>query len=206
MNRRIRISHTVPFTKVLGPGNRYAVWTQGCLKKCRNCINPAGQKMDGGYEVTVKDIADDIIAQTGLQGVTISGGEPFLQFDALKELVSVVRSETDCDIMLYSGYRLQEIIDRLGEKQAYSFFSQIDIFIDGEYVDELDYGSIYRGSDNQQVYFFTGRYAALRDQICSAKCRDLEFELTKEGQVFMIGVPPKNFYQNFIKRIGDIKE
>ncbi len=206
MNSRIRICHTSALSKVLGPGNRYVIWMQGCLKKCRNCINPAGQKIDGGYVVSVKSIVDDIRAQTELQGVTISGGEPFLQFDALKELVFMIKSVTGCDIMLYSGYCLQEIIDRLGEKQANSFFSQIDIFIDGEYVDDLDNGSLYRGSDNQQIYFFTEKYVSLRDNIYSAKCRDLEFELTKEGQVFMIGVPPRNFYREFIKRIGEIEE
>ncbi len=204
--KTIRLNHKLASTKVLGPGNRYVIWTQGCLKRCRNCINPAGQSLEGGYLVSINSLMEEIRAQTGINGVTISGGEPFLQFDGLRELVHQIKSAADYDVMLYSGYRLQEIIDKIGKAQAEEFFADVDIFIDGSYRDELNYGSLYRGSDNQQIYFFTDKYKSFEEEIVHTKNRDIEFDIDKDGQIVMVGIPPQNFYQEFINRIGEVKE
>lgn len=200
----IRLSHTIASTKVLGPGNRYVVWMQGCRKNCQGCIHPAGRREDGGYLMPLSALLDDIKAQTGIQGITISGGEPFMQFAALEELVLQIKAGSGYDIMLYSGYKLQELINWLGAKRAESFFSHIDIFIDGEYIDERNHGELYRGSDNQKIYFFTERYTAYQHQIYHTKNRDLEFTIGRDGQVVMTGIPPKDFYREFIERIGDV--
>lgn len=206
MTDMIRLSHTIASTKVLGPGNRYVVWMQGCQKNCPGCINPEGKRETGGFLLPVDDLLDDIKLQPGIQGVTISGGEPFLQFSALEKLVLQIKSDMGYDIMLYSGYKLQELIKQLGVKRAESFFRHIDIFIDGEYMDERNHGELYRGSDNQNIYFFTDRYAAFRDQIRHAKNRDLEFTVGSDGQVAFTGIPPKDFYKEFIERIGEVIE
>lgn len=202
----IRLSHTTASTKVLGPGNRYAIWMQGCQKNCRRCINPAGKKVDGGFLIPIAMLLENIKEQSDIQGVTISGGEPFLQFEALEKLVSKIKSGLGYDIMLYSGYRLPELISWLGEKQAESFFSKIDIFIDGEYIDERDHGELYRGSDNQNIYFFTDKYAAFQERIYHAKNRDVEFAIERDGQIVLIGIPPKGFYEEFLERIGRMTE
>lgn len=199
----IRISHLEESTTVLGPGSRYVIWTQGCEKKCKNCIYPEGQKPDGGRMADVRELIESIASKPKLTGVTISGGEPFLQFDALEALVKGIKEHTKCDIMLYSGYTLEEIRAKIGQERARRFFSYIDILIDGEYVDEQNNGSMYRGSDNQNIYFFTDKYAAFRDKIYHTKNRDIEFTLNNRNEVVMIGIPPKGFYREFIKKIGE---
>ncbi len=198
-SENIRISHYVYETAVLGPGRRFAVWFQGCKKRCEGCINPQGQQLDGGQLVAVEELLAKIGRQKGLQGITISGGEPFLQYDGLKRLIEGVRRETQLDIMLYSGYSLQELQDRHGSGLA-ALLRQVDIFIDGEYRKEEDNGTIYRGSDNQNIYFFTERFAAFREEIYGTRNRDIEF-LADGEEVYMVGVPPKDFYPELIKKI-----
>ena len=74
------ITHREKKTRVLGPGLRYALWLQGCKKRCAGCINPAGQRIgEGGYWMDESAIVDELAAVASLTGITISGGEPFLQ-------------------------------------------------------------------------------------------------------------------------------
>ncbi len=198
-SENIRISHYVCETEVLGPGRRFAVWFQGCNKRCEGCINPEGRQPDGGEWVAVDELLAKIGQQKGLQGITISGGEPFLQYAGLKRLIEGVKAETKLDIMLYSGYTLKELQDRYGSGLT-ALLRQVDIFIDGEYRREEDHGTIYRGSDNQNIYFFTERYASFRQQIYGTKNRDIEFLADGEA-VYLVGVPPKDFYPELIKKI-----
>lgn len=202
----IRLSHTTKSTDVLGPGRRFVLWVQGCQKRCYKCINPEGQDRNGGYIVSVKSLFDDICGQKGIQGVTISGGEPFLQFPSIFKLVMLIREYTNLDIMLYSGYTYQEICSRFPEPLIRSFFEQIDIFVDGQYFDELNDDQMYRGSSNQRFYFFTDKYKAFQEQIEGKKNRRIEFELTEESEVFLVGIPPKNFYGKFISLLQKAAE
>lgn len=201
----MRISHYINCTKVLGPGKRFVIWFQGCRKRCPNCINPDGQKADGGSFVSVEDLFSEIIEEKDIQGVTISGGEPFLQFDQLRKLVEKIREKTKLDIMLYSGYTLEELCEQLGCKTIKLFLQNIDIFIDGEYIEKLDTGSMYRGSDNQNIYFFTEKYRCFKEQLYKAKNREIEFNVRTGDELYMIGIPPKGFYNEFIKKIGEIR-
>ncbi len=205
MNSLVRISHYIDSTEVLGPGKRFVIWFQGCKKKCHNCINPDGQAEQGGSLVSVEDIFSEITNSKGIQGVTISGGEPFLQFEPLQELVDRIRRDTRLDLMLYSGYTMKELKRRLGETTLKDFLQKIDIFIDGEYIESLDTGSMYRGSDNQNIYFFTEKYRSFARQIYEAKSREIEFDVRTDEETYMIGIPPKNFYHEFIKKVGEVR-
>lgn len=198
---KIRISHYISETSVLGPGKRFAVWFQGCRKRCPHCIYPKGRGLDGGSLMDVAQLLAEICRQPDINGVTISGGEPFLQYQGLKQLVCGIKNRTSLDIMLYSGYTLQELNKRYGQ-EVMRFFQNIDLFIDGEYRWEEDYGSIYRGSDNQNIYFFTERFRPYREQIIQTKNRDIEFAVRQE-EVYMIGIPPKDFHAKFISKIGE---
>lgn len=199
----IRINHYTESTTVLGPGNRFVVWTQGCKKRCKNCINPDGQSLSGGKVIKVNDLVALIAKQKELQGVTISGGEPFLQFPALFELVVKVKSSLGLDIMLYSGYTLDEINAMLPEKLCKTFFEFIDIFVDGEYVDALNDNQLFRGSSNQNIYFFTSKYKTFAEKILLSREREFEFTVNADSETFMVGIPPKDFYGEFLKLIEE---
>ena len=203
MSNKIRISHYEKSTQVLGPGNRFVVWFQGCKKNCSGCINPEGRLLDGGYEIEVYELVKIVGAIPNIQGITISGGEPFLQFCGLKELVYLIKENTNLDVMLFSGYQYSEIVKRFNENNIKNFFSLIDIFIDGEYIEDLNENQMFRGSANQNVYFFTNKYKNYESQILNAQNRNIEFTLDKHSNVFMVGIPPKGFYEKFVLEIRE---
>lgn len=198
---RIQMSHMIKKTDVLGPGKRFVLWVQGCKKRCKNCINPEGQALEGGQFISVEEIFDIICEQREIQGITISGGEPFLQFPAIFKLVMLVKEYTNLDIMLFSGYTYEEIKCQYSEKMLDLFFDKIDIFVDGEYIDSLNNNQMFRGSENQNIYFFTEKYRAFKDQIICAKNRNIEFQVERDSDIFLVGIPPKNFYKELINSV-----
>lgn len=196
----LRISHYTASTAVLGPGNRFVIWTQGCRKRCRNCINPQGQELEGGYMISVRELVGIIQDQKDIQGITISGGEPLLQVQAVHKLVTMIRESTSLDIMLYSGYQYEKILEFMGLHFFREFFRQIDIFVDSEYREEEDHGEIFRGSGNQHIYYFTPKYQEFAEQIQTAHSRNIEFEV-EESEIYMIGIPPKGFYKEMLDAV-----
>src|SRR4051812_25217448 len=89
----LRISRAVTRTAVLGPGMRAAVWVQGCDLRCRGCILPEGHDRTGGTVVAVPTLAQALLREHGIDGVTLSGGEPFMQPGACAALIDALRVE-----------------------------------------------------------------------------------------------------------------
>lgn len=198
---RLYLAHEQGSTRVLGPGLRYAIWLQGCLKNCPGCIFPAGRSTrENGYFVSIGELLARICAQQNLTGLTVSGGEPFLQARGLKALFAAIRQKTSLDIIIYSGYKLEELQAR-DDEAIQAVLALSDLLIDGEYVEELNNNSLYRGSDNQRVHFLSSRYLPWRERILKSKNRDIEFVQGKDG-LFMIGLPPRDFRENFYKAIS----
>lgn len=195
------VAHEQAATRVLGPGVRYAIWLQGCLKNCPGCIFPEGRSTaKNGHYVQVPDLLARIAASPGLRGITVSGGEPFLQARALRHLFAALRRAASLDIMIYSGYTIEELRAR-GDEDINAVLGLADLLIDGEYVEELNNNSLYRGSDNQRIHFLTPRYLPWRERILGSKNRDIEFVQSGDG-LFMAGLPPKNFRQNFYNALS----
>lgn len=196
----IRISHVIEETLVLGPGCRYVIWTQGCDRRCPGCINPAGQNKESGEKVAVSKLLQNIACHKNIDGVTISGGEPFLQLSALEKLVCGIKNDTGLDIMIYTGYCLEELFQYFDEEKVQKILACTDLLVDGEYKEELDHGEMYRGSANQKIYSPSGKYQKEIEAIEQSKNRDVEFDCS-EGEIFMVGIPPKGFYQELLDRL-----
>ena len=178
-------------TEVLGPGKRYAIWVQGCNRHCEGCIAPDTWELDGGYEVLVDELANEIINTPNIEGITLSGGEPFLQHEPLCELIRIVRSQRDVSVIVYTGYSHKEIANtRLA--------SMADIIIDGEYIQEQNDDMSLRGSSNQNIICVTDRYRHIIDDFYGKEGRKIEVSFSN-GEVKMIGIPNKSF----LKMIGD---
>lgn len=190
------INKIIKNTSVLGPGNRIVIWFQGCNKSCSGCLNIEGQKINAGEFYSNDKLLEIIKSIDNIIGVTISGGEPFLQADELCELVSLIKINTNLDIMLYSGYKFEELY----KKYTSNFFENIDIFIDGEYIEELNDDSMYRGSSNQNIYCFTPKYKQFLSKILKTKNRSVEFEFDEENELFFVGIPPKNFFYKLLEK------
>lgn len=150
---KIRLFGTANDSIVDGPGLRYVVFTQGCLHHCPGCHNPQSHDLLGGYLKDIDELLIEIDQNPLLDGVTISGGEPFLQAEALIELIQKVKSR-QLHVMIYSGYTFEEIL-QLGTKEK-ELLSLCDILVDGRF--ELNKKSLslcYRGSSNQRIINIT---------------------------------------------------
>ncbi len=177
----------------LGPGIRFVLWTQGCTRRCKGCMTPMSQDLDSGKNMSVSDLAN-IIIQSGRYGLTISGGEPFLQAEALCELVDRIKEERDIGVIVYTGYVIEEI--QLSHNQNMrDFLSRIDLLIDGPYVEELNDGMNLRGSSNQRVIALTDRYESDVNNYGSKKA-EVEF-FVKEEKVMIVGVPDSDTLSGF---------
>ena len=86
-------------------------------------------------------------------GVTILGGEPFAQPDALLALVEALRTRGCDHILCYSGFTYDELRRRAQEFPAIGrVLDEIDMLIDGTYVSALADGrGPWTGSANQRV-------------------------------------------------------
>ncbi|MFI3211407.1 MAG: 4Fe-4S single cluster domain-containing protein [Peptostreptococcaceae bacterium] len=196
----IRISHFVKSTKVLGPGSRFCIWFQGCNKRCNGCINEEGQDINGGFDIKLNDLFEKIKNENSITGITISGGEPFLQKDKLLEFINIIKKETKLDIMIYSGYLYEDLINDSISKEI---LSKIDIFVDGEYIESKNEDQLYRGSSNQNIYILSEKYKSFETMIKSSNNRNIEFQVLDNEELFMVGIPPKGFYDEFINKIRE---
>lgn len=151
---RLRLHTLAAPIHTLGPYSRFGIWVQGCRRACPGCITPEAQAMDGGYEMDVEELAALILRHPEVEGLTISGGEPFLQSDALCALIRHVRQAAPLGIIVYTGFSFDEIRND-------PLTALCDAIIDGPYIAGLDDGRSLRGSANQQLILLTSRYAGL---------------------------------------------
>ena len=89
-----KINSIETFGTVDGPGIRYVVFLQGCNYRCQYCHNPETWDMCQGIEQSVDDLVSDILRyKRYIEGVTVSGGEPLLQIDFVRDLFARVKDE-----------------------------------------------------------------------------------------------------------------
>jgi anaerobic ribonucleoside-triphosphate reductase activating protein len=182
----IAVAATHPSCTVLGPGRRFVVWVQGCPFRCRGCVSPQWLPFDGGASRPVDELAAEIAA-AGVDGLTLSGGEPFAQAPALVGLVHAVRDlAPDLDLLVYTGYRLATLA-RHGSAEQRALLAATDILVDGRYVEALHGDLLWRASGNQRIHFPTGRWSW--DDLGEDASAGLQFEVTAAGGVAWLGVP-----------------
>ena len=141
--------HSIHTSKVNGPGKRLVVWTQGCSKGCKNCFNPATWKFEG-LNISPIDIIKEI---RDVDGVTISGGDPLEQEDILDLLIPLYDLNLSKGIILFSGYT----IDEINNSSLRECLNYIDVLIDGRYIDELRISNNFKGSENQNIIYFSDK-------------------------------------------------
>lgn len=185
---QLRIAQTWSCTEKLGPGKRSVIWLQGCQLRCRGCVASETWSVDGGESLPVDGLAESIASMDGIDGVTFSGGEPFLQAEDLCDLIDLVSErKPELTFMSYSGYRLEWLRAR-GQDGFDSLLKRLDILIDGPYVERLNDGRLWRGSSNQRIHLLTDRHEA----ICNShkdQSVGIEMALTPAGVPIFIGVP-----------------
>jgi anaerobic ribonucleoside-triphosphate reductase activating protein len=177
---------------VLGHGRRVGLWLQGCSIRCRNCVSQDTWDAARGVPTRVEEILAWCRSKVreGLDGITISGGEPFDQPAALAALLTALqrwraRAHLPLDFLCYSGYPLKTL-----EARHAAILGKLDVLIPEPYADALPQGGPWRGSANQPLCLLTPlakrRYANLPESL--PKTMQISQE---DGKLWMIGIPAR---------------
>ena len=137
----MRINGILPCSFVNGDGARYVVFVQGCKHHCDGCQNPETWDFDGGMEMSVAHIASDFQKRRLLDGITLSGGDPFFQQE---ECIKLIRLLEPVNVWVYTGFEYEEIKDTELAKLA-------DVIVVGRFVKELACEGKMYGSENQKI-------------------------------------------------------
>jgi len=195
-NELLRVHAILNRTNVLGPGERFALWLQGCEKNCKDCISPSSRNPDAGTLLSVDSLVDKILSENNIEGITISGGEPFLQFMALHTLLRKLREKSSLGVIIYTGYYLTELRDMNVSEIEDIIAKYSDIIIDGPYIDELNDGKSLRGSSNQTVHFLSSRYKENVSPVYDQDNRKFEIIYNSE-EAFLVGIPDRKGYETW---------
>jgi len=182
--RHLLIHHILPSSRSNGPGLRSVVWLQGCTLSCPGCFNPETHSFQQGSRRTVAAVALELIDLAPMvEGLTISGGEPFQQAPALASLLSAVRHSTNLSVLVFSGYTLGELQNI---PQADAVLSQVDVLIAGRYDSNQRIGSGLLGSANKKIHFLTSRY----NSPAIEHVPEAEIIIEKDGTMIHSGIWP----------------
>ena len=148
----IRLAGIVRESIVDGPGIRLTVFVQGCSHRCPGCHNPETHDPSGGYVCDLQKILDAFDADPLLQGITLSGGEPFEQAAGLLPLAQAVRRRGK-DVVAFSGYTFEALVEKGRHDPAITeLLSLCCLLIDGRFeLSQRDLSLRFRGSRNQRL-------------------------------------------------------
>lgn len=148
----LRVNGIVEESVVDGPGLRFVVFTQGCLHGCKGCHNPDTHSLEGGYLVDIAALVGKVAENPLLAGITLSGGEPFLQAAALSVLAAQVRAMGK-HVLVYTGYVYEDLVQKgVHDSHIKALLELTDTLIDGPYMEEYrNLTLLHRGSENQRI-------------------------------------------------------
>ena len=180
----LRLHAFLPQSGANGPGVRAVVWFQGCSLECPGCFNPATHPSEPRLTISAGALAVRLAEHSrGIEGVTVSGGEPLEQPEGLLQLLTALRRTTRLSIVLFSGYTLDEIeATACGPR----ILQLVDVLIAGRFVLSRRTARGLRGSANQVVYLLTDRYTS-RD---IADVPPGEIRIDPLGDIHLTGVAP----------------
>jgi anaerobic ribonucleoside-triphosphate reductase activating protein len=149
---KIKLFGTANDSIVDGPGIRYAVFVQGCPHNCEGCHNPNSHDVNGGYWEDTDNIIETVKKNPLLDGVTLSGGEPFMQARECAEIAKKAH-ETGLNVVTYTGFTFEEILNKANDENNFSeLLENTDILVDGRFVLELKSIDLnFKGSSNQRL-------------------------------------------------------
>lgn len=180
----LRIHHIEPASRVNGPGQRAVIWLQGCAFACPGCFNPETHDMHGGELWAVEKLADHILEmQSGIEGITISGGEPLYQHRALARMLARVRAASSLSVVVFTGYTWIAL-NRL--KGIAGVLNHVDVLLAGRYNASQRVAHGLLGSSNKTIHFLSGRYGPKDLE----KVPEAEIILSPDGEIFLSGIDP----------------
>lgn len=148
----MRIAGLVSDSIVDGPGLRFSVFAQGCPHGCPGCHNPLSHDPNGGGETAVEEILLKIKKNPLLDGVTLTGGEPFFQAEDCAKIAAAAHDQ-GLNVWTYTGYTYEEL---LAGQAAHSGWKELlactDVLVDGRFlISQRSLELRFRGSRNQRL-------------------------------------------------------
>ena len=201
----LNVARVLERTRAEGPGLRFCIWTQGCLRNCPGCCNAAMQPLKARCLVPAQEMASCVVAAVerhGLEGVTFLGGEPLLQARGLA-VVARAAHRAGLTVMVFTGFTLEEC--RANPLPGVTeLLAETDVLVDGPYLAERpERVRNWIGSANQRFRYFTDAYGpdietdpAFRGQV--------EFRI--EGDVLRMNGCPRTLPERFTIITGKRRE
>jgi anaerobic ribonucleoside-triphosphate reductase activating protein len=171
----------------LGPGRRVGLWLQGCSIRCSGCISVDTWEASAGVDLTSVISRMSRLAATA-DGLTVSGGEPFDQPDALAALLAAWRAISETSILVFTGYERDQVAHWLIRHPGL-----IDALMTGPFRSDLPQTRALRGSDNQRLHLLTelGEGFAGFERAAQAEDLRLDAMFDDHGQLWMAGIPAR---------------
>ena len=176
---------------VNGPGRRFTVWVQGCPQRCRGCFNPGLRPFAVRRLVDPADLAHEAAACAPLDGVTLSGGEPFSQAAELSLFLDALRATpglSNLTALAFTGRTVEEL--GAGPPEWGALLARLDLVVDGRYEQGLRADKPLRASANQRLVPLTAAGEALALQVAKEEAGGVEVTIADDGEVIVAGFPP----------------
>jgi anaerobic ribonucleoside-triphosphate reductase activating protein len=192
----LNIADLCPATRALGPGLRSALWVQGCPLRCPGCIAPDWLEFRPALRLSPTAAAARLLADPAIEGISLSGGEPTAQAPALAAMLRRVRAQRpELHILCFSGYPYETLLTRPPESGVPALLAEIDLLVDGPYLQAHNLGDTFAGSRNQRLIPLserplpgTGPWALRRMEVH-----------IRGGSILAVGVPPREWPRDLLQ-------
>ena len=185
---KLNIASVLTATHALGPGLRTAIWLQYCPFHCKNCYSPDWTLKKSAELIAPEELARRVTNFPNIEGLTISGGEPFAQPKGLFQFLKYCRyARPEWTIIVFTGFRLGNLLKFPAHYSIPELLGFVDVLIDGLYEDANNNNRGLRGSTNQVVHRLSPRLAGFDFENCD---RINEVRIQK-GTIHFAGVPDR---------------
>jgi anaerobic ribonucleoside-triphosphate reductase activating protein len=176
-----RVHGVLPRSVASGPGERFTIWSQGCALACPGCFNPQTHAAAHGTTRTVGDLLGEVLNEPGIEGVTLTGGEPLEQPEAVAAFCAELRANSDLGVIVLTGFTRAEIE---ADPDRAAAVAATDLVVAGRYNRRRPLGAGLRGSANKIYWDLTGRY---RESDLGG-VPDMEVNIGNDGMVTVTGM------------------
>ena len=196
----LNIANIVPRTQALGPGPRAAIWVQGCPLNCAGCLAPKWIPFVPAMKLRPEEVLEKLDLDS-ITGMTFSGGEPMEQAAGLAMLAHLARQKKDLNLICFTGYRHERLLKNPPNAGVTELLAQVDVLVDGPFVQSLNDSVGLRGSSNQRVIHLTSR---LREYDFELHRREVEITITN-GELAFIGIPTPDILSAMERANADVE-
>lgn len=152
INMPLRLSGIIEESISNGPGIRMVIFAQGCKHLCKGCHNPESHSFDGGYDVTIGKLLTLMSENSLLDGITLSGGDPFEQAHGFG-LLAQLAQQKGYHVVTYSGYTFETLMEGIDAHPEWQrLLESTNLLVDGPFQLACKNELLkFRGSENQRL-------------------------------------------------------